>query len=302
MSVDALTATLRSGSVPVCHQPVFIIGSPRSGTTALARSLAEHPDLWTSHESYFLNGLFGDGRATHVHTRQTARKAPGWLNTEQVDRAEFLAAVGIGLNALFTSRSGGRRWIDQTPLYTLFADDLAELFPDALFLHIVRDGRRVVNSMASFLEKFAHRPQAVRHVPSWATDFAEACRTWTDYVRHADALCDAHPTRALTVVNEELSEDPARGFTAILRFLGLPPSPAPAELFGGNRINSSYGRNVEQAAARAEKWDTWTAQQRGVFMAEAGTTMVQMGLVDPGELQRWAAAATDRPPVEVAGA
>lgn len=293
MSLTDLTAALQSGTVPVCHQPVFIIGSPRSGTTALARALAAHPDLWTSHESYFLNGLFGDGRATRVHTRQTERAAPGWLNTEQVDRAEFLAYVGVGLNALFTSRSGGRRWIDQTPLYTVFAEGLAELFPDALFLHIVRDGRRVVNSMASFLEKFAERPEAVRHVPGWATDFPEACRTWTAYVAHAEALCDAHPTRSLRVVNEELAEDPGRGFATILRFLGVPPSPAPAELFGSTRINSSYGRDAGQAVARAQAWDAWAPQQRAVFMAEAGATMGRLGLVEPGELRRWAA---DAPP------
>lgn len=286
--------------VEVCRRPVFVIGSPRSGTTALARSLAEHPDLWTSHESYFLNGLFGDGRPAYVHTRQTARSAPGWLKTEQVDRAEFLAAVGLGLNAMFTSRAGGRRWIDQTPLYTLFADDLAELFPDALFLHIVRDGRRVVNSMKSFPAKFEHRPEALRHVPGWATDFAEGCRTWTEYVTHADALCSAHPTRALTVVNEELSEDPDRGFARILRFLDVPASPAPAALFGSQRINSSYGRDAGQAAARAEKWEAWTGRQRAVFMAEAGATMVEMGLVDPVELQRWAAGAPDRLPAEEA--
>lgn len=295
MSLADLTAALESQAVPVCHQPVFIIGSPRSGTTALARALAEHPDLWTSHESYFLNGLFGDGRASRVHTRQTERKAPGWLKTEHVDRAEFLAYVGVGLNALFTSRSGGRRWIDQTPLYTVFAEALAELFPDALFLHIVRDGRRVVNSMASFLDKFTHRPEAVRHVPGWATDFSEACRTWTEYVAHADALCDAHPTRSLTVVNEQLSEDPARGFAAILRFLGVPPSPAPAEAFGSTRVNSSYGRDADHAVARAQAWDAWTPEQRAVFMGEAGATMVRMGLADPGELRRWAAAA---PPAE----
>lgn len=291
MPLADLAAALGAGAVPVCHRPVFIIGSPRSGTTVLARSLAEHPELWTSHESYFLNGLFGDGRAGSVHSRQSRRSAPGWLKTEQVDRAEFLAYVGVGLNALFTSRAGGRRWIDQTPLYTLFATELAELFPDALFLHIVRDGRRVVNSMASFLDKFEGRPEALRHVPHWATDFTEACRTWTDYVARADELVHAHPTRALTMVNEELSEDPARGFATIQRFLGVPPSPAPAERFGAGRINSSYGRDAARSAARAEEWDAWTPQQRAVFLDEAGPTMVDMGLVDAADLRGWAAAA-----------
>ena len=284
MGLDDVAAALRSGAVPVCHQPVFIIGSPRSGTTALARALAEHSCLWTSHESYFLHGLFGDGRPGRVHRHQANRDAFGWVITEQVDRAEFLAYVGVGLNALFTSRAGGRRWIDQTPMYTLIADDLAELFPDALFLHILRDGRGVVNSMMSFTQKFAERPEAARHVPRWATDVAEACRTWASYVTHADEFCTSNPARTLTVVNEELSADPVGGFDEVLSFLGLATEPGPADHFGGNRVNSSFVRGT----GRSDTWDSWPTGHREVFVAEAGAAMVEMGFVDVAELQRWA--------------
>jgi hypothetical protein len=284
MGLEDLTAALRSGAVPACHQPVFIIGSPRSGTTALARALAEHSGLWTSHESYVLHGLFGDGRPARVHHKQANRDAFGWVITEQVDRAEFLAYVGLGLNALFTSRAGGRRWIDQTPMYTLMVDDLAELFPDALFLHILRDGRGVVNSMMSFNQKFAERPEAARHVPSWATDVAEACRTWASYVTRADEFCLRNPARTLTVVNEALSADPVRGFDGVLGFLGLATEPGPASRFGGQRINSSFVRGT----GRPDTWDSWPVGHREVFVAEAGAAMAEMGLADAAELQRWA--------------
>lgn len=285
MALSDLRAALRSATVAVCHRPVFIIGSPRSGTTALARSLAQHPALWTSHESYVLNGLFGDGRASHVHTRQSARQSTGWLTTEGVDREEFLAYVGVGLNALFTSRSGGRRWIDQTPLYTLLTEELAELFPDALFVHIVRDGRQVVNSMGNFLTRFEHRPEAVRHVPGWAMDFTEACRTWAEYVTCADTFAAAHPRRTRTVVNEELAEDPVRDFAGLLDFLDVARDPEPAAFFATTRLNSSYAADE---AVPVQPWERWTAEQRTVFMAEAGDVLLGMGLVDPDDLLRWA--------------
>ena len=281
--IDDVTAALATGAVPVCHRPVFIIGSPRSGTTALARALGEHSELWTSHESYFLNGLFGDGRPGRVHTRQANRKAFGWIITEEVDRAEFLAYVGIGLNALFTSRAGGRRWIDQTPMYTLIADQLSEIFPDALFVHIVRDGRRVVNSMMSFMDKFESRPQATRHVPGWAGDFGASCRTWNEYVTEASGFCRAHPDRSLTIVNEPLSADPVRGFDHVFDFLGVGPERGPSEYFGSKRVNSSYGTGT----SRAEAWDAWSPQQRQVFVDECGAAMVDLDLVDRESLQRW---------------
>lgn len=286
MGLDDVTTALASGRVHVCHRPVFVIGSPRSGTTALARALGEHSEMWTSHESYFLSGLFADGRPGRVYEKQASRSAFGWIITEEVDRDEFLAYVGLGLNALFTSRAGGRRWIDQTPMYTLIADDLAKLFPDALFLHIVRDGRRVVNSMMSFREKFEGRPEAARHIPSWAADFDASCRTWNEYVTTADGFARQHPDRCLTIVNEHLSDDPHQGFDRVFDFLGVEKEPGPCDYLATTRVNSSYGTDT----SRAESWDRWPVDHRERFMEECGAAMVALGVAEWDALRQWVAA------------
>jgi hypothetical protein len=218
-----------------------------------------------------------------VYDQQARRRAFGWILTEQVDRDEFLAYVGLGLNALFTSRAGGRRWIDQTPMYTLIADDLAELFPDALFLHMVRDGRRVVNSMMSFKEKFEGRPEATRHIPAWAADFDASCQTWTDYVTRAARFGQDHADRCLTVVNERLSDDPIHGFDRIFEFLDVASEPDPRHHYTTERVNSSYGADTK----RAETWETWPADRKERFVAECGETMVALGLADQDSLRRW---------------
>ena len=113
----------------VCSNPIFIIGSPRSGTTALARSLAQHSQLWTSEESDILFHLFGNQQAEKAFKEATDTTANRWLKTQQVDKKEFLAFLGLGLNALFTSRSQGKRWVDHTPIYAVIGDVLADLFP-----------------------------------------------------------------------------------------------------------------------------------------------------------------------------
>src|SRR5687767_476317 len=109
----------RLDQLQTCQNPVFIIGSPRSGTTALAWSLAQHSELWTSNESDFLFYLLANQHVEKAFHR--ARDAVGdrWLKREGVEQKEFYAFLGLGLNALFTSRSGGKRWVDQTPLYTM---------------------------------------------------------------------------------------------------------------------------------------------------------------------------------------
>src|SRR5262245_65210838 len=88
----------------ICPNPIFIIGSPRSGTTALASALAQHSQLWASAESDFLFHLFAGRHAQRAY--QQAADPPGrrWLTIEQVLRQEFLAYLGLGMNGLFACR------------------------------------------------------------------------------------------------------------------------------------------------------------------------------------------------------
>src|SRR5262245_28255031 len=95
-----------------CPKPIFIIGSPRSGTTILAWSLAQHSQLWTSAESDFLFHLFGNGHAERAFRKATEVAGDRWLKAEGVGKEVFLGFLGLGLNALYTSRSRGKRWID----------------------------------------------------------------------------------------------------------------------------------------------------------------------------------------------
>ena len=57
----------------VCPDPVFIIGSPRSGTTVLAMALAQHPLFWASDESFILFDLFGMGKLDKAFQRWAGR-------------------------------------------------------------------------------------------------------------------------------------------------------------------------------------------------------------------------------------
>ena len=172
-----------------CPDPVFVFGAPRSGTTALARALGMHGDFYVGDETFFLWELYGQGRVEKVFEQWATRPSSSWLRREQVSRDEFLAAVGLGINALFTRSSGHRRWIDHTPHHCLMADTLAGMVPGAKFLHVLRDGREVVNSMIHIAatvpaEELADM-RARGFLPPWADDFRAACTTWRDAVRAA---------------------------------------------------------------------------------------------------------------------
>src|SRR5262245_46155001 len=125
MSLDTSPNAEAIGSTSIaCASPVFVIGSPRSGTTILAKSLGQHSKFWVSEELQVFWDLFGGGRL-HANYNRGVDPGGSWLHSKNVDRSDFFSLVGIGLNNLFSRYSGGRRWIDHTPANTLIASDLA---------------------------------------------------------------------------------------------------------------------------------------------------------------------------------
>jgi hypothetical protein len=278
----------RETEIQICPDPVFVIGSPRSGTAALAWSLAKHPDFWTGGEAELLSDLFGGGVLESSFERR-ASTSGGWLARHGVGREDFLAYVGLGLNALFTSRSVGARWIEKAPANTLMADTVADLFPGALFVHILRDGRRVAHSMINFASHETRSHLGAIAEP-WMTDFRASCRCWRTYVEAAVAFEVERPHRCLTVLHEALVREPDVVLRRVLEFLGARHDDAPAEHLRMHRINSSFGDVKGDASGvldllDEDPWREWPPERRRIFVEECGETLVGHGFGDEEDLR-----------------
>lgn len=259
---------------------VFVIGCPRSGTSILSWALAMHPNFWTSAESDYLLRLFGEGRVERIYRQVCERSDQGWLQKQGVSFAEFAASVGLGAERLFDSRSGGRRWVEATPSYTLMVEELLNLFPAASLLHIVRDGRAVVSSMLSS-----------GFDTEWATDFEAACRTWVEYASLGRKAVAGHADRVIEVRHDSLTRKPWDELARVFAFLGERSAQSSVKMILTERINSSYGNASaddirtpkDPATAPARPWEAWTAAQQATFAEIAGATMRELGYGDLGE-------------------
>ena len=274
-----------------CPNPVFVFGVPRSGTTALARALGMHSEFYVGDETFFLFELYQQQRAEKVFETWVSRPSSSWLRREGVSSAEFLAAIGLGFNAMLTRSAGSRRWVDHTPHYCLMADTLAGMFPGARFIHVLRDGRQVVNSMIHIVATVPaeERDEMVSRgfLPRWGHDFREACTTWQVYAHAAMDFCGRHPSRALTVIHGDLERDPETTLAAVLRFLDAPLENGPAAFLRRDRINSSFTRQEGVPTAeyqRPDPWTSWSAAQRAEFVEIAGADLAWYGLASPEEL------------------
>jgi hypothetical protein len=303
----------------ICANPVFVIGTPRSGTHGLAYSLAQHSHLWTHGESKILFPLFGHDPVGEVVRQLKQTLLPDWMSMFGVEREEILGFLGLGLNALFTSRNPDKRWVDKTPDYVMIAPLLAEMFPTAQFLHIVRDGRRVVHSMIHYLDRFTKDlppgavPGDAAQVPVWARDFREACKWWREYVRFGMEFSDRHPDRCLTILNERLVANSQEEFQRIFEFLGEPFEVECVLFFRGFRIHSSFSEHSADLASLTNlakpmnewtaddvkvflepvpyqdtrPWEEWSDEQRQIFAEEAGALMVRCGFASAADFESW---------------
>lgn len=257
--------------------PVFIIGCPRSGTSALSWALAQHPGMWVSAESDFIQLLFGYGHMQQAYRLAHDRPDVGWLKKNEVGYTEFCAHMGLGVDRLFRSRSGGLRWIDSSPGYTLMATELALMFPQARFLHLVRDGRAVVNSMIN--SKFDM---------DWANDFERACFTWAHYAEKGLDFETILPDRVMRVGHAALMADAPGTCRSMLEFLGVQHDDTPARFLAEGRINSSYDNKtpedirVKKSLQRLKEspWESWSGEQQATFTRLAGAMMAATGFAD----------------------
>jgi hypothetical protein len=252
---------------------VFVFGSPRSGTSAMAWAIAQHDAFETGPEIDLLFMIARDG-VCHEAFQAAVGREEGWLATNGIEEREFRAAVGVGLHAMLAAHCGGKRWVDSTPAGVMFWNVLMEMFPTARFVHMLRDGRAVVTSLL----------KSGFEVDS-AKDFRIACETWTHYARLGRKLVEQHPDLAVEVRQEDMASDPARELARVFALCGERDDPRAAAFLQTGRVNSSYG-NVGQGDVRKVKphtgspqkpWLEWSDEERELFRSIAGETMIACG-------------------------
>jgi hypothetical protein len=106
---------------------VFIVGSPRSGTTLLGEILDRHPDISQWYEPYFVWDRHF--RLASDDERTAADVTPRVFKQIFSDFSSFY------------KRTGSRIVVDKSPRNSLKIPFIVKIFPEARFIHIIRDGR-----------------------------------------------------------------------------------------------------------------------------------------------------------------
>jgi hypothetical protein len=225
------------------NRPIFVVGSPRSGTSILTWCLGQHPNIFPVPESNWM-GKFAVSVAASYQVG-VARGDRTILSAMGISREEFFANFGRSVNDLIlrhradlerkrkTTRLPSEpkmRWVDGTPEYSLHICALRKLFPEALFIHVLRDVRDVVRSMLNF-----HRVAGFRLV----RNEKQAYKYWLRTVRACAQAEQAYGSRVVhRLFYTALIEKPESVVRSLLEFVGEPYCARCLEPLS-KRINSS---------------------------------------------------------------
>lgn len=159
------SARLARDSDPLFDRPVFIVSSPRSGSTLLFETLMRSPSVHTiGSESHgvieTIPGLQIGARAFASNRLDVADATP-----------EVVGELRRRFAALVRDRSGARprtgrlRMLEKTPKNSLRVPFLAAAFPEARFVFLYRDPRE---TLASMMEAWmSGRFQTYHDLPGW---------------------------------------------------------------------------------------------------------------------------------------
>ncbi len=263
---------------PNLVSPVFIIGAPRSGTTFLGDCIAELLEI-----SYFFEPVITKAAVRTVYTKEWSYRKASWIY-----RQIYSWLLRIQLDA-------DLRFCEKTPGNCFILPFFLKTFPQAKFIHIIRDGRDAAISLANkpwyqMAMNGEYRREADGYLFGsgrrfWVesdrveeyentTDRHRCIWLWRRYVEEAKRGCEQVPQDQLLEIRyEELVSDPVSNAEAILNFLDIIDTES-RQVF----IDTVHGR------ARIDSIDRWkselTESEKNTLYKEAGNLLEALGYSD----------------------
>ena len=205
----------------------FIIGRPRSGTTLLRTMLDAHPQLKVPFESPVILNLYekykniekeGHERREEFYSDLLRQKKFRYWPFEKDLKNIILEAEGYSFQDLikiiylnyqsFFPKKDIKLLGDKNPNYSININKVFKIFPDARYIHLVRDPR----------DHFASVKKVDFVIPSASL----IAFRWQYAIKRNRELQTKHSGRFLTVRYEDLVQDTAPTLEKICGFLKVP--------------------------------------------------------------------------------
>lgn len=232
---------------------VFIVGRGRSGTTLLKSMLDRHPDIAIAPESLFVISVYSRYRAGKWDKRRVLRffndiwlegRLQNWGFDKELLKKRLLDNAGTAnfsdlcriVYQEYASQNGKKNVAivgDKNPHYALFLHKLLKIFPDAHFIHLLRDYRDNVLSY--------------KGVTFDLKNTAALSYRWVLYNKNVKKFASEYPDRSLQVKYEDLVLSSLVTLEKICAFIGVEYK---SQMLESNdtsvKINQPWHKNVSR--------------------------------------------------------
>jgi len=227
----------------------FVIGKERSGTTLLQAMLNSHPNIVAPPESRFIMRLYAR-YSNKRWTENTIRQFCDELYTEKI----FSEYWGIDKNELITSllkfkdrltyplvcklvfhlhAAQGKQvkmYVDKNPLYYYFIPEINKLYPQAKYVHIVREYHANIVSH--------------KRIITVNMSMADMAYRWLKVHEMLEETKKRMPGQWITVKYETLVTEPEATMKSVCGFLGVQFDPVMVEKHSSSLYPSFY-KNID---------------------------------------------------------
>ena len=215
-----------------------------SGTTLLRLVLDAHPNIAIPQETGFMRAYDAHRYVPFKASGKNWMRRLGWSDEE---RDEMLGELYDRMFMRYAEQHGKDRWGEKTPLHTWHIDDIARLFPDAVFIGMVR---HPVASIHSNMRRFRMLMTRCR-------------RHWKKYTNEVIRQAGAYGDRFALIRYEDLVLHPEPLMRELLEWLGEPWSD---EVLSHHEVHGARGGKTRVEgksrlddpidSARIAKWKT----------------------------------------------
>jgi glycosyltransferase involved in cell wall biosynthesis len=258
---------------------IFVCGCQRSGNTLMRAMLDSHPRICCGQELRVLPHI---ARLYELVNGPYRFAMDNYGNTAAQVQALFRTLID-GLAENVRRASGKPRWAEKTPQNVTCMAALGEIFPDARFIHMLRDGRDVACSLVTMDWMVPETGDKLY----FTRTMADAARHWRDTIVVARQQA-AHPGlagRVLEVRYEALVTETAATMRRVLQFVGEGWDDAVLSHHTTDRrgeadqADPAMARTLQPVDRSAlGRWRRdMTEPDKAAFKAEAGALLTELG-------------------------
>lgn len=215
------------------------MGNPRSGTSFLRIILNQNDYIIAPPESGFahwwrskyfdwnLNDLITQRLDIFIDDILSSKKMETW----QLDRSTLKAKIyelqpenySDLINSIYLSydlrKKNVKCILDKNNYYINHLNDIIQIWRDAIFIHIIRDGRDVACSY----KELTRLSDTYKYKPTLPISISEIAFEWMNNVRNIQSFLSNQPdAKSLTIKYEDLVIDTERTIKRLCEFLEVP--------------------------------------------------------------------------------